>query len=148
MELLGEKVRILDTTFSDLANYAKWLEDPEIATLDPIVGPITINLEFSIYTLDNEYIGVISLYDINPIKEEAQIGIIIGEKEYWGKGYGSDAVNTLTNYALSEGNLKRLWLKVLPINIRAICCYEKCSYSHCGRLTLNGYEFILMERRK
>jgi RimJ/RimL family protein N-acetyltransferase len=81
---------------------------------------------------------------MNMTQEEAELAIRIGDKNYWGKGYGADAVSTLVNYWLSTG-LRRIWLKVLPGNIRAVRCYEKCGFTAVARLILDGYEFLIME---
>lgn len=61
-------------------------------------------------------------------------GIVIGEKEYWNRGYGSDALRTLLRFAFEELNLHRVFLHVFDFNERAIRCYEKVGFRHEGRL--------------
>ncbi len=61
------------------------------------------------------------------------LGIFTGEKEYWGQGYGSDAINALLRFAFREMNLHRIYLHVHDYNERAIRCYEKCGFQLEGR---------------
>ncbi len=77
--------------------------------------------------------------------EDIQFGIRIGNKDYWGKGYGTEVVELLVDYWHYNLGIKRLWLKVLPTNLRAIRCYEKCGFEQAGRLLLDGYDFVVME---
>ncbi|MFC1923049.1 GNAT family N-acetyltransferase [Chloroflexota bacterium] len=59
---------------------------------------------------------------------DAWIGIGLGEREYWGKGYGTDAMRILLRYAFEELNLHRLSLCVFEYNPRAIHSYEKVGF--------------------
>ncbi len=65
---------------------------------------------------------------------EAFVGIGIGERADWGKGYGTDAMHILLRYAFTELNLQRVALNVFSYNERAIRCYEKAGFQHEGRL--------------
>jgi RimJ/RimL family protein N-acetyltransferase len=70
----------------------------------------------------------------DPEDRKAGLGIIIGEKEYWSKGYGSDAIVTLLRFAFHEMNLHRVQLSVHDGNDRAKACYRKCGFVEEGRL--------------
>jgi RimJ/RimL family protein N-acetyltransferase len=59
---------------------------------------------------------------------------VIGEREYWGKGYGTDAMNLLTRYAFMELNLHRVSLGVHSYNTRALRCYEKAGFRTEGAI--------------
>ncbi len=61
------------------------------------------------------------------------MGISIGEKEYWGKGYGTDAMRVVLRYAFTELNLHRVSLTVFEYNPRAIRSYEKAGFTLEGR---------------
>ena len=61
------------------------------------------------------------------------MGIQIGERDYWGKGYGTDALRVLLRYAFDELNLQRVSLSVLEGNARAMRSYEKCGFRYEGR---------------
>ncbi len=144
MIITGEKVRIRDRVPADSAQEIAWSLDREIIMLDPSAGQTFNASNLSIETLDSKLIGLCSLYNWN--SEDVQLGVRVGDKNYWGKGYGTEVVNLLTSYAFSQG-IKRVWLKVLPSNFRAIKCYEKCGFVHTGRLALDGYDFYTMEIR-
>jgi RimJ/RimL family protein N-acetyltransferase len=89
---------------------------------------------FAIRTLsDKRLIGLIGLYTVFQPQREAFIGIQIGEREYWGKGYGTDALRVLLHYAFGELNLYRISLSVLEGNERAMRSYEKCGFRYEGR---------------
>jgi RimJ/RimL family protein N-acetyltransferase len=57
----------------------------------------------------------------------------IGERDYWGKGYGTDALRVLLRYAFDELNLHRVSLSVLEGNERAMRSYQKCGFRYEGR---------------
>lgn len=145
MNILGEKVRVRDRTQPDYAIEAIWAQDKEVAAADPAVGQAYDVRKFSIETLDGEHIGTCALY--NYTGDDIQLGIRIGNKDYWDKGYGTDATNILTNYAFVTLSINCIWLKVLPWNTRAIKCYEKCGFIRTGWLALDGYDFVRMEKR-
>lgn len=88
---------------------------------------------FAIETEEGSHIGNIGLGDVDWRNRKAALGIAIAEKEYWGRGYGTDAVMTLLDFAFNEMNLHRVHLSVFEFNRRAIRCYEKCGFRHEGR---------------
>ncbi len=89
---------------------------------------------FGIHTLyDERLIGLIGLHTLFPIQREAIMGIQIGERSDWGKGYGTDALRVLLRYAFGELNLLRVSLSVLEGNERAMRSYEKCGFRYEGR---------------
>jgi RimJ/RimL family protein N-acetyltransferase len=63
-----------------------------------------------------------------------ELGITIGDKEYWGRGYGREAVNLLLDYAFTHWNVERVGLRVMSINERAIGAYRACGFVEEGRL--------------
>ena len=146
MNIVGKKARVRDRRSSDYAQETQWQLDSEVAALDPSVGKPLNTQGFSVETLDGEHIGTCSLY--NQTLTDVQLGIRIGDRRYWDKGYGTEAVNILINYCFATMDIEYVWLKVLPQNTRAIKCYKKCGFVHTGRLALNGYDFITMEKRR
>ncbi len=91
-------------------------------------------LSFSIHTLAaNRLIGLIGLHTVFWSHREAFMGIEIGERAFWGKGYGTDALRVLLRYAFEEVNLQRVALSVLEGNERAVRSYAKCGFRYEGR---------------
>lgn len=80
------------------------------------------------------HIGNCGLHQGSPEHRKARLGIVIGEKAYWGKGYGSDAVRCLLRLAFERMNLHRVELTVLDFNERARACYRKCGFVEEGRM--------------
>lgn len=141
-----EKVRLRERSPTDLLREALWSGDPETQALDPSVG-LPLNARwFSIDTSDGVHIGTCGIYNFDNVT--GQLGIRIGDKSYWNKGYGTDATRAFVDYCFATLGMARIWLKVLPANIRAIRCYEKSGFTECGKLAIGGYEFTTMEIRR
>lgn len=83
---------------------------------------------FGIINGEGELIGRISYYGLDEVKKEAEIGILIGEKGLWGKGYGQDALVTLLRYLFEEVGLRRVRLRTLYKNLRARRCFSRCGF--------------------
>ena len=106
----------------------KWMEEE--------VGEMSVaSYYFSIRTLaDDKLIGELSLDVVDWSGRDSFVGLGIGEPEYWSKGYGTDVMNVLLEYAFMELNLRRVSLGVFEYNPRAIRSYEKAGFRHEGRL--------------
>ena len=83
-------------------------------------------------------IGDLELDHISWRRSEAELRIRIGEKEYWNKGYGTDAVRALLDLARNNLGLRHIYLRVYRFNHRAIRCYEKCGFRHIRTLEPKG----------
>ena len=71
------------------------------------------------------------------------VGLGIGDRNEWGKGYGTEAMNLMLEFAFTEINLRRVTLTVFEYNPRAIRSYEKTGFHHEGRLR----QFLTREGR-
>jgi RimJ/RimL family protein N-acetyltransferase len=161
--IAGKTIRLRDKKLSDVRNDYRWQSDPELAELD--AAPALI-MSFSLYlldyasgirqrdhrryplaieALDGTHIGNCTCYDIDEKKGEAQIGIMIGDRDYWNRGYGTDAVNALVDFLFTKTQLDRLYLKTLVWNKRAHKCFIKCGFSPCGQMQRSKYDFLVME---
>ena len=67
------------------------------------------------------------------------MGIVIGDKAQWGKGYGTDTMRTLVGWGFGELNLHRIALQVYDDNARAVHCYEKVGFKTEGRLRESNF---------
>ena len=70
---------------------------------------------------------------------------LAGEKAYWERGYGSDAVKTFVNHVFETSEISKIVLRTLQWNIRAQKCFEKCGFQPCGSLNRGQYDFLLMD---
>lgn len=90
---------------------------------------------FLIQSLDgNRDIGLVGLDKIDQRNASAELKIVIGEVDCWGKGLGSDAIRVLLDHAFALMNLHRIYLRVADYNDRAIACYKACGFQPEGRL--------------
>lgn len=90
---------------------------------------------FSIRSLeDDRVIGNVDLSGIDWPSGNAWVGIGIGERDQWGKGYGGDAMNLILRFAFETLSLRRVSLTVFQYNERAIHSYEKAGFKLEGRL--------------
>ena len=161
--ILGSKIRLRDKRLADALDDYIWRTDPELARLDavPLLTTIfsrylsdyadelhhssSIRHRFAVETLEGKHIGNCSYYNIDKTKGEVELGIMIGNRDYWDKGYGTDTVTTLVNYIFHQTNLKRIYLKTLDSNVRAQKCFKKSGFTPYGHLNRDGYNFVLME---
>ena len=93
------------------------------------------DFEFAIKTnQDPRLIGFISLFDLHWNHGDTLLFIALGERDYWGKGYGTDAVRVMLRYSFLELNLHRIGLIVFEYNPRAIRSYQKAGFVFEGRI--------------
>ena len=92
---------------------------------------------------DDKIIGFLGLW-VDLFHADAFVGIAIGERDYWGKGYGTDAMRTILHYGFTEINLRRVTLTVFEYNPRAIRSYEKAGFRQEGCLR----QFLNREGRR
>jgi RimJ/RimL family protein N-acetyltransferase len=91
--------------------------------------------QFIICTLDDEKpIGNVMLFEIDTRRGGAELGIVIGEPDYRGKGFGSDACNAIVDFAFGELRLERVYLSVRADNPSAEAAYVKCGFKKEGVL--------------
>ena len=87
---------------------------------------------------DGRPIGRVDMFEIDRLNGSAQLGIEIGERSLWGKGYGTDAVDAALDFAFGELRLERVWLGTAADNIRAQRSYAKSGFVVEARLR-NAY---------
>ena len=159
----GVKIKLRGKRLADAEDDYAWQTDPELAELDaaPLLTisfqqysssyaselsyPSSTRHRFAIETMDGKHIGNCTYYDIDKTRGEAELGIMIGNRNYWDQGYGVDAVTTLVNYIFQRTKLNRIYLKTLVSNTRAQKCFAKCGFTPYGRRNKDSYSFVLME---
>lgn len=120
---------------TDLEACLRWINDPEVNHYLKIYLPMPAQGEaewfdsiaksrsdivLAIETLTGKFIGTMGLHRINWKDRVATTGALIGEKEYWGKGYGTDAKMILLDYAFNTINLRKICSSVFSFNKRSL----------------------------
>ena len=122
--------RLLDSDPTDVSSEKKIKEHIEKRSED---GFKPDQYPFSIRMLsEDKLIGFVGLWT-DLVHMEGWVGIGIGEREYWGKGYGTDAMRLILQYAFTEVNLQRVSLALHSYNERALKSYEKAGFRLEGR---------------
>lgn len=124
--IVGERIYLREVLASDVTeNYRHWLNDPEInqylevrfvpQTLGAIAAYVDKmskdkdNVFLAIVHKEgNRHIGNLKIGPINRAHRYADIGIVIGEKDLWGKGYATEAIALATRYGFESLGLHRL----------------------------------------
>lgn len=137
-------------TEEDLDLYHKWRNDLEVMqftspSLDVYQKETTRNFvnqvilgndtakSYIMVEKDTEVsMGIVSLINIDYKNRNAECIIDIGEKEYWGNGYGTEGLKILLDFAFYEMNLHRVMLKVFSFNERAVKLYDKIGFEKEG----------------
>lgn len=150
----GKKTILRAYRKEDAAEAVKLFNDPELRRLlDPRPGlPLSLPEEeafvnaamspkdrnaafdFAVTTLQGRYIGGCSFFNFNHLAGTVTLGISIADKNYWGKGYGTDALRTLLRLLFGEMNARKVLLYVFAFNERAIACYKGLGFREEGRL--------------
>ena len=163
----GEKVILRNKRIEDAeADYA-WRKDPELATYDAakpirhvrsrttwriyeddLDNPSPFRHTFAVEDREGRHIGNVMFYNIDLLKREAEVGITIGDRRYWGSGYGTDALKAFVRHLFTNTSLTRLYLKTLDWNVRAQRCFEKAGFVRTGLSRRSNGTFVLMELRK
>mgnify|MGYP001285617080 CR=1 FL=1 len=143
-------LKTLTDEYADGA-YLKWMNDPEVMrytesrftnhTKEDLISYINSmncskeNLLLGIFTIDqNRHIGNIKLGPIITHHDRADIGVIIGVKEYWSKGYAHEAVKILTDFAFNHLQLHRITAGVYEDNKGSLKLFHKLGYIEEARL--------------
>ncbi|TCS81049.1 GNAT family N-acetyltransferase [Tepidibacillus fermentans] len=153
----GEKVRLREYRKEDIEQAQIYINDPEVKRLLHPGIPYLYTFEdeqkwfesntatkdiynFAIETIpDHKYIGGCGINKLDWKNSVAVVGIFIGDKEYWGKGYGTDAMKVLIRFIFEQMNIHKVRLHVFAFNKRAIKSYEKCGFKTEGILRKEVY---------
>jgi RimJ/RimL family protein N-acetyltransferase len=144
-KIIGEKTIMRSLQRSDLRLSLCWLKDPEInkfltqnfenltdeqeSQWLEFIHSSNKDIVFAILTKKGKiYIGNCGLHEINWEDKTCEFGILIGNKLYWNKGYGSDAIKSAVLFAVNDLKLSKILLYVYEYNQRAIRVYNKCGF--------------------
>lgn len=134
---------------SDYVILMKWINDPEVQQylgsylpmmeadekewIKSLHGRKATNIVVMI-VVDGKPIGTMGIHSIDYRHGTATTGAMIGEKEYWGKGYGSEAKMLLLEYAFNVLNLRKIYSDVIAFNKRSVRYSLRCGYKIEARL--------------
>ncbi|MCH9009427.1 MAG: GNAT family N-acetyltransferase [Chloroflexi bacterium] len=163
MFVKGEKVILREKRIEDAPEDYAWRVDEELARLDatrPLrmsyadfqrfsqeeMGyPSPRSKRLAIDTHDGTHIGNIMYYDIDLRRKESELGIMIGDRDYWGKGYGTDSVDSLLGHIFVNTEITRVYLHTLDWNERARKSFAKSGFKEVKKVRRSGMDFVLME---
>jgi len=145
-KMVGQKCYLSPIDIDDAQQYVKWLNDEEVVrNLSMAAKVISIESEKEILSRlakDHTYgiidieadklIGNVGLIGINHMHQSAEIGIFIGDKKYWDRGFGTEALCLLLDFSFKTLNLHSIILRTYDFNKRAIACYEKVGFRKIG----------------
>ncbi len=148
-KIVGKYCYLSPINAADAEKYTEWLNDLEV-TKNLIISDRQINVQkeeeilndmikngaqvFAIIDKEKDVlIGNCSLFKIDHPDRKAELGIFIGDKNYWDKGYGTEAIKLLLDYGFNILNLHNILLNVHSYNKRALKAYEKAGFKIIGR---------------
>jgi RimJ/RimL family protein N-acetyltransferase len=157
--IYGKRIRLRALNKDDLPLFVTWLNDPEVTSGLMHYLPFSIEDEIAWFdgmrkkpleerplmievNIDQDWlpIGDLGIFDIDWRIRSAELGIVIGNKEYWNKGYGTEAIGVILEHGFQTLNLNRICLKVYKTNLRAIRAYEKAGFKHEGKLRQGHFQ--------
>ena len=148
--IVGAQIVLRRHRGENLKAFMRWYSDPEVARLTRYQqGPLTTEeiqrffhgrimgadfLAMAIHVRETErLIGTCAFSQLDGDNGSALYHITIGERDAWGKGYGSEATELMVEHAFVRLALHRVALTVFEFNARAIRAYEKCGFTAEGR---------------
>lgn len=153
----GERVFLRASERSDLPVFVRWLNDADVLRNLAMRAPLSEAAEAQWYdrmlaaqgTTDYHFviclrdggrpIGTIGLHGLDLVNGNAELGIAIGEKAEWGRGYGTDATRAICDFGFGELRLERISLCYYDGNDRGRRTYEKAGFVHEGTLRRAHY---------
>jgi RimJ/RimL family protein N-acetyltransferase len=154
--LIGKRLYLRALEEADAPSYVRWMNDPEVnRTLAGGAFPLNLpkeldyirkacadesGLNLAIILKDGDWhIGGVGLHRIRQVHQTATFGIMIGETDCWGKGYGTEATRLMLRHGFRSLNLNRISLTVYDYNSRGIRAYEKAGFRREGLLRREIY---------
>ncbi len=159
--IIGDRIRLRAPEREFIPIFTNWLNDTEVMHGLTIFKPMSIAGEeiwfenmlkrpeheqpFTIESKDSDGkflpIGNIGLFEIDWIARKAEFGIMIGRKDHWGQGLGTESIKLFLDYCFNTLNLNCIRLSVYSYNKRAQHVYEKIGFVHEGVLRQTIFRF-------
>ena len=155
MEIVGKTIYLRILASEDVGdNYVKWMRDEETVrflesrwktyTLENLkeyvkkINESHADSLFGIFLRENdEHIGNIKIGDMDQVHQHGHVGIMIGDKNSWGKGCAKESIQLVTKYAFEGLNLNKLTAGIYGNNIGSYKAFLNAGYNEAGRLKRN-----------
>ena len=152
-KMIGEMCYLSPINLDDIHLYMEWLNNEEVFQY-LLVGTSVISFEIekeALLRLSKEHvygiidkksdllIGNVGLLNLNHIHKTSEVGIFIGNTDYWGKVYGTEALRLIVDYGFRVLGLENIMLNVFENNARAIHSYEKVGFKKIGTRRRSHY---------
>lgn len=135
-----------EVTLYSLSSYAYPQSKSDIEKWLNTINSSSKTVSFGICSKSNDQlIGYAGVSGISTLNRSGEYFILIGEKEYWGQGVGTEVTRVVTDYAIQTLGLHRVQLTASSRNVGAIKVYEKAGYVHEGIMRQSGFrngEFV------
>lgn len=150
--IYGKRIRLRAVEREDVAKFHAWVNDPEVtrglllnlplsmwdeedwfaglSRRDPAERPLAIDIRKGRAW---KLVGNCGVHGVSWMNRSCELGILIGEKDEWNKGYGAEAMTLLLKHGFETLNMNRVYLQVYDDNIRAVRSYEKAGFVLEGR---------------
>ncbi|GAC1400647.1 MAG: GNAT family protein [Ktedonobacteraceae bacterium] len=166
LPLYGERITVRRPISNDAANVFRWERDDEVWRYDPHRPYSNTMAEFvplfeRNYVRSNERqfwfiiedeqhvpIGTITYFNIDRRLGQVEIGLGLGEKSSWGKGYGAEAIRTLVHYLFIAQGLTRIYAETAMANKAARNAFTKAHFVEVGQIydpRSSGDPWVLLE---
>ncbi len=140
-----------------------WRSDPELVTFDAVPplrmswedyqrvyagevrNPPVRQLSLGIEDETGVHIGNVMYYNLDEFAGQVELGIMIGRRDYWGRGYGAEAVRLMVEHIFGSTGVHRVYLHTLTWNVRAQKSFGKAGFVPVGEVLRNGHNFVIME---
>lgn len=151
--IYGERIRLRAVEREDVKKFCVWVNDPEVTRHLTLYLPLSTMDEenwfdslskrdqsekpLAIEIRDGDgwkLIGNCGVFGIDTVSRLGELGIMIGEKDEWNKGYGTETMKLLLRHCFDTLNLNRVYLQVYAENLRGKRAYEKAGFVEEGRL--------------
>jgi RimJ/RimL family protein N-acetyltransferase len=144
--MVGKKCFLSPMNPNDAEKFTEWFNDLDLTSrLDSYSWAVNVEFEraflsnssnihaYSIIDMEEgKLLGNCGFQEIDNLNQTAETGIFIGDKNYWNKGYGTEALSLLMDYGFKALNLHNIFLRVYSFNQQAIRSYEKIGFKQIG----------------
>lgn len=146
----GERVTLRELTEDDVGeHYVAWMNDAEVMrylesrfvlhSQDSLRAYVRAMLESPdnvflaiVLNEDGRHIGNVKLGPIDRNHLIADVGILIGERSSWGKGYATETIRILTVHAFSVLGLRKLTASAYLVNLASVAAFLKAGWQREG----------------